>query len=290
MDLLQQAILDGNQLRETAMASAKAAVLETFQPRIQRLVSQKLAEEDEDENLDMDDLGAGDDIQLPVDGDELQSTGDETIDVNIPVEEPVDGVDDLTDDALDGESGDMEEDLQTFLASLSEEDFSTDDSEEDTELSLEGLSDDTILEIDDIDVAMSLPNNSKNEVKKLRAENKQLRSALLTLRTAVNEVKLLNTKLNYVSKLNDRFKLDSNRQMKLLEAFDNATNLREAKLVFDTYASIYGKQTASPQITKESRQSASKSVAVIKESVVPTKIDANIDRLQRLANIKNLHD
>ena len=49
-NLLQEAIADANKVKEIAYQNAKAAIEEAFQPKIQRMISTKLAEEDfEDE-------------------------------------------------------------------------------------------------------------------------------------------------------------------------------------------------------------------------------------------------
>jgi hypothetical protein len=48
-DLLKEAIADAKAVRETALANAKIALQEAFAPRIQSMLSAKLAEELEDE-------------------------------------------------------------------------------------------------------------------------------------------------------------------------------------------------------------------------------------------------
>ena len=45
--LLKEAIADAKAVRETALANAKIALEEAFTPRIQSMLSAKLAEEDE---------------------------------------------------------------------------------------------------------------------------------------------------------------------------------------------------------------------------------------------------
>lgn len=62
-NILKEAIADANVLRETALANAKIALEETFQPTLQRLVSSKIQEEDEgddeeDINIDINYGGA----------------------------------------------------------------------------------------------------------------------------------------------------------------------------------------------------------------------------------------
>ena len=49
-DLLKEAIADAKAVKETALANAKLALEEAFAPRIQSMLSHKLAEELDDED------------------------------------------------------------------------------------------------------------------------------------------------------------------------------------------------------------------------------------------------
>jgi hypothetical protein len=51
-NILQEAIADAKRVKSAALANAKIALEETFQPTLQRMISSKLAEEDELENED----------------------------------------------------------------------------------------------------------------------------------------------------------------------------------------------------------------------------------------------
>jgi hypothetical protein len=53
-NILAEAIADAKDLRETAVANAKIALEETFTPTLQRLVSTRIQEEDEDGEVDID--------------------------------------------------------------------------------------------------------------------------------------------------------------------------------------------------------------------------------------------
>ena len=46
-DLYKQAILDAKALRASAMANAKAALQEAFQPKIEEMLRQSLSEDEE---------------------------------------------------------------------------------------------------------------------------------------------------------------------------------------------------------------------------------------------------
>jgi len=87
-DLLKEAIADARAVKETALANAKIALQEAFAPRIQSMLSAKLSEELEDEELPADDtMGADVDLEagneeLPVDGEMGADVGDLSIDVD----------------------------------------------------------------------------------------------------------------------------------------------------------------------------------------------------------------
>ena len=72
--LLKEAIADAKAVRETALANAKIALEEAFQPKIQRLISARLAEEEGMD--DMDDMDAEVSVE-PVDDEEMPAPVDE---------------------------------------------------------------------------------------------------------------------------------------------------------------------------------------------------------------------
>ena len=55
-DLLSEAIADAKAVKETALANAKLALEEAFTPKLQSMISAKLAEELDDEELDGEEM------------------------------------------------------------------------------------------------------------------------------------------------------------------------------------------------------------------------------------------
>lgn len=128
-DLLKEAIADAKAVKETALANAKLALEEAFAPRIQSMLSHKLAEELEDEEsmeeeLDSTELGAGDNAEP---SDVASDSSD------------IENDDDLTEeeDEMYSEEDDMEAEEEMDMAADSEEDGEeydlTGEEEEDTE-------------------------------------------------------------------------------------------------------------------------------------------------------------
>ena len=67
-DLLKEAIADAKAVKETALANAKMALEEAFTQKLQSMLSHKIAEELEDEELEEEDEM---DIEVPTAEDEM---------------------------------------------------------------------------------------------------------------------------------------------------------------------------------------------------------------------------
>jgi hypothetical protein len=78
-DLLKEAIADARTVKETALANAKIALQEAFAPRLESMLSAKLAEElDDEENLNAP-MGDEENLDAPIDG---EMGADEEGDIN----------------------------------------------------------------------------------------------------------------------------------------------------------------------------------------------------------------
>ncbi len=97
-DLLKEAIADAKAVKETALANAKIALQEAFQPRIKSMLETELIGELEDDEMDLD-AEMGDDM-----GDEpMDDMGDagEPMDVgDIEIDTDMDGEIDFTGDIM----------------------------------------------------------------------------------------------------------------------------------------------------------------------------------------------
>ena len=121
-------------------------------------------------------------------------------------------------------------------------------------------------------------------------ENFELAEALktiITLKDELNEVNLLNSKLLYTNKIFRNKNLTEGQKVKVLSAFDKATNVKEVKLVYNTLSEGLVAKSGKSQI-KESLGMASKPAGVapkrvINESVVQE--DAMVSRFKKLAGI-----
>jgi hypothetical protein len=120
-------------------------------------------------------------------------------------------------------------------------------------------------------------------------ENEDLSEAvetINTLRSELNEINLLNSKLLYTNKIFKAKNLSESQKVKVLNAFDNANTTKEAKLVFETLSNSL---TKSKTIVKESRMgSASKSISKVNTTTKQPIVESNemVKRFQKLAGIK----
>jgi len=120
--------------------------------------------------------------------------------------------------------------------------------------------------------------------KKMDEELNEAISTINQLRSDLNEVNLLNSKLLYTNKIFKDKNLSEETKLKVVEAFDKATTAKEAKVVYETLKESIATKPASRQI-KESLGFASKPMgtSTAKQPIVEA-FDFKT-RWQRLAGI-----
>ncbi len=290
-DLLKEAIADAKAVRETALANAKLALEEAFTPRLQSMLSAKLAEElsDEEEMTEMETEEYADNDPTFSEGEEHEEAPEETAEepaAEAPEETMED--DDLDLDEIirelemeeaEGEEETMEEgddeeiDMNEIIGALSEE--ADEESEEMDE------------DIDINEIIRSLREEDEEESMEETAGEEELEEAynvIRFLKGKINEVNLLNAKLLYSNKLFRNFSLNEGQKMKVIENFDRAHNLREVKLVYSTLAEGF-KMPSSKKVVKESF--ASKPVASTKPAKQVISEGAELaNRFKKLAGLK----
>jgi len=356
-DLLKEAIADAKAVKEVALANAKLALEEAFTPRLQSMLSKKLAEEAEaeepveegegeeeapveeygfysegdDEEPAMEE-GEGEDEEAPMEeAEEEEAPVEEAEEEEAPVEEGEDEEEMMDEELMEiirqleedidsseiggGEnkkpsavaSDDSTEDKKEKLVQLVEEE--DEDSEEVAEIKeilralreeeegekaekpVEEGEDEEEVDIKEVLRALreeeeeEKVEEAEDEKEKEMAESK-LREAYAVisfLRSKINEVNLLNSKLLFSNKLFRKHSLNEKQKMTVIENFDRASSLREVKLVFATLSESL-KTTKIKQI-KESF--ASKPTASTRPSKpILNEGDDMANRLRKLAGLK----
>ena len=323
-NILKEAIADAKAVREVALANAKAALEEAFTPKLQNMLSARLAE-------DLDDISDEKEIELGEMGgmhyDEDEDIGDEgSMDDEIDLEEILNELESDDDDTADDEEPIEEMDSPTYTADSVQrnhqykaeyvnEAFDLDsllkeiNDLEDEEEILE-IEDDEDEEIYETKNQVSIRFRGTNEVvsrcRGCVAENKKIKSlqtqlnestsAYNTVRNELNEVNLLNSKLLYVNRIFKANNLSEKQKLSVVETLDKATSVKESKLIYETIKDTFTistkkKKKVYKKPIRENFGMASKATRtsaprkpILKES------NNMVARMQKLANISKIKE
>ena len=302
-DLLKEAIADAKAVRETALANAKLALEEAFTPRLQSMISAKLSEEMEEEEME-EMMPEGDEMPMPEPAEpEAEEMSDDSEEMSDDSEEEMNEEDDLDLDEIIRELEMAEElDSSEIGSGNNRVDDLEADTDNDDDLFAEGeedmMDEDEDEEIDIQEIVRALREEDEDEEmtegdhgsdeEHSSEDLEEAYNVIRFLKGKINEVNLLNAKLLYSNKLFRNFSLNENQKMKIIENFDRAYNLREVKLVYSTLAESF----KSPSVTKRKivkESFASKPVASTKPAKQVISEGADLAaRFQKLAGlIKN---
>jgi len=354
-DLLKEAIADAKAVKEVALANAKLALEEAFTPRLQSMLSKKLAEEAEaeepveegegeeeapveedygndwfeeepgsmseadDEEPAMEEgeeeeapVEEGDEEEAPVEEgeDEEEPMDEELMEIIRQLEEDIDSSeigtgdnkkpsavasDDSTEmkseklvQLVEEEDEDAEEvaEIKEILRALREEEEGekkeapVEEGEDEEEVDIKEVLR-ALREEDEEEKVEEAEDEKEKEVAEARL--REAYAVIKFLRSKINEVNLLNSKLLFSNKLFRKHSLTENQKMTVIENFDRASSLREVKLVFATLSEAL--KTAKIKPIKESF--ASKPTASTRPSKpILNEGDDMANRLRKLAGLK----
>lgn len=252
----------------------------------------------------MDDMEGEDDFDLNIDGQEYRL-------------EPVDGEEGMEDmeDTEGGEEGEVsDEELAELIAELEGEDEeeSADtmemDSEEDEEVTMEAEDPeakemDEEVDLEEIIAALKEGEyeeeeekeeveeaKMKGKMKKMEEELNEAYSVVKFLRVKLSEVNLLNAKLLFVNKLFKKNGLSEAQKVKVIETFDRAKNVREAKLIYTTLAESMSSKTATTKTVARRRMAEGLASAPQKSTKVITESNNVYDRFKTLVNFNKINN
>jgi len=222
-----------------------------------------VTEKGDDESEDMD-------SEEDMDMDSEEDYEDSEEDMDMDSEEDMDSDDEVSDDEV------SDDDLEEILRELDSEDEMDieqphsddrnwgdknmagmkDDVEEsedpermeaDEEVDLEEIIR-ALREEDDEDMEMDTEDDMEDESKMetVQGELNEAYSVIRFLRTKLNEVNLLNAKLLFVNKLFKKGELTESQKVRIIETFDRAKNVREAKLIYATLSESVNKKASKP--------------------------------------------
>jgi len=117
----------------------------------------------------------------------------------------------------------------------------------------------------------------------MRDEKKDMMREIEELASTLSETKLLNAKLLYTNKIFRAKNLNETQKVKVLEAFDKAASVRDAKLIYETLTTVKETKTA---VTESMRGMASKAAGMAPEKKPILEVNDQFARWQILAGIK----
>jgi len=261
------------------------------------------AKDDMDEAYDVDEEMDLDEILAELEKDEMSEGEEEIKEVEEKVEEAEEEVE-AEEEETETEEGDEDEEID--LEDMSEEDLKKfiEDVIEDMvsagELEAgESFEDDVDVEVDadgeieveddemtSVDMAEGKDKDkAKKEVEEVvNTELEEALETIATLRAELNEINLLNAKLLYSNKIFKSKNMTESQKAKVLGAFDKATTVSEAKVVFETINENFT-PTKKP-VNENVIGSASKATGLVKEAKQPiVESDAMVSRFKKLAGI-----
>jgi hypothetical protein len=245
-------------------------------------VSEETVEEAKDEDLDeakkdddKDDMKEADDKDL----DEAKKDDEEDLDEVHKPHYKADDVQQVDHSLHEGE----EFDLDALLEEINNLD---ENNEDEVNEKVE-----TLDETEEIEEAKD---EVEEAVNPLAAELEETKAALETVRAELNEVNLLNSKLLYVNRIFKANTLDEAQKLRVVETLDNATNVKEAKLIYETIKDTFNVAKSKKESFKNKTKSLQEGLGMASKaagtSTAPKKeviaeSSNMVSRFQKLANI-----
>jgi len=314
-DLLKEAIADADAIKQIAIENAKASLNQAFDSKIKSMLAARLQEEaDETEELEEEveetdeaKKHSSEDDDSKKDSEEDAAEDVDEIDINkilAEMEDEEDGEpkmeepemeeakhkeeeeekseedEEKTDEAKDeeGEETDEEVDLNALLKELEMEEGSYEEGDEEKEGTYEAKDEEG--EEEDMHAKM------KKMKEEHAAEIAEIKSQAAKLAGKVNETNLINAKLLYLNKILQKHNLNEAQKVKVIAAFDKATTVKEAKIVFESLNEAFVVKTEKSKTNlKESLGFASKAAGNSTKREIITEADVQVARWQKLAGI-----
>ena len=270
-DLLKQAIADAKAVRETALANAKLALEEAFTPRIQSMLSNRIAEEEEMEETKDSEMEEGmhGDKEEVKEEEGMEAPAEEAPAEEAPAVEVEEDMDEMELEAiikeLEEEMDDMDESLESSEIGAGDNKVDLDASE--TEDPGEGdLYEGEEVDLEEVIKALremeggeemeegeeKMEEGEEMEEGEGKGDLEEAYEVIRFLRSKINEVNLLNAKLLFSNKLFRNHSLNESQKLKVIENFDRASNIREVKLIYSTLAESFGSGKVAKRKLKES--------------------------------------
>ena len=291
-NMLEQAIVDAKALREAAVKSAEANIVEKYNDEVRNAVHKLLEQEeemdlgmepeaevevdstameqvpmahlsDDDEEIvvvDLDDIIAAADADEEDESEEVQLDREEIADeIGLPLED--EAAFNRSDDQVDIDEGELVEMFKELLVvdvpqielDRAQERLTKDEVEQDE--AVEAVDTSGMDEKDSEDLIRKDIRNNAPQEEALKRENKKLKGLLEQVKDKLQEINLQNARLLYANRVLGDSSLNEQQKTKIAELVSGARSVEEAKMVYETL------QKTMAGITKDAPQSLSEVVS-----------------------------
>ena len=263
-DMLEQAIIDAEALKEAALKNAEKIIVEKYSNEIKEAVDVLLEQPEEDPLVSDEDT----DENVP----DLPEAPEDSEEIDLSEEQISEILEKLTIDIKSvptGQAGGasnetLEKEMKDIL--VAEEEQEEEVSEEEKP------------------IPSAREKELGQQVESLSLENKKFKDMLLQLKDKLEEVNLSNAKLLYTNRVLESASLNERQRKRIVEALSNADSVEEAKVIYETLQSAVGsKRKQAPKSLNEVVQRSSTTIPRRKEE---NKANPLSDRWKTLAGIK----
>ena len=181
------------------------------------------------------------------------------------------------------EAKEEDEDVNEILRAIREEDGDEEKVDEASDLDINEILR-ALREEEDEEEKVDETKDNDKELEEANAKLREAYAVITFLRSKINEVNLLNSKLLFTNKIFKKHALSENQKITVIENFDRASSLREVKLVFATLSEALKSAKTNIKPLKESF--ASKPTASTRPKTIITEGDDVANRLRKLAGLK----
>ena len=313
--MLEQAFIDAESLKETALKNAESIILEKYSNEVKKAVDNLLEEDVADETTEEvveedfeqvpnahyqeEELGEDQEIDIDLDklAEELNNEGgeeilEETEEIEQVLEEDTEEIEETVEEELDI----TEEQINSIIEKLtidvenvpSGQPGGASNKALDRENEEIALAQEDAEELEEDEEKKELEesvNNLKEHNGVLLEQNQKYKSLLLQAKEKLEEVNLSNAKLLYTNRVLGNTSLNERQKTKIVEALSNAGSVEEAKVIHETLQSAVGTSR------KRNPQSLSEAVKRNSSTTIPRRKDDNKsnphkNRWKTLAGIK----
>ena len=196
---------------------------------------EEITADEEEIAADEADMDSEEDMDMEMDMEDEEEVSDEELE---EILRELEGEEDSEDkmESEDPEAYDMKDE-----GKMKKKNKMMEEEEEDSEDKM-----DDEIDLEEIINALKEEDEAEEEEKEekmdeIKSELNEAYSVIKFLRSKLNEVNLLNAKLLFVNKLFRKGELTETQKVKIIETFDRAKNVREAKLIYATLSESVGK-------------------------------------------------